>query len=161
MARPFTLNALVVITTTHDIPALVGNAPETDAMRLKAQSRPMLTIISAVMMMAMKAALHAQMLGQFIQRLKTMRMRTRGFMRDQDIRPLHGQPGNLDGENRTAMLARQAIAPELVRPASGQKILGRYMPPRLWREPDLPAKNTAKASNPVACDLCHATMQIA
>lgn len=124
MARPSTLNALVVITATHDIAALVGNASETDAMRLKAEARPMLPIIAAIMVMAMKTARHTQMLSQLIQRLKAMRMRARGFVRDQDVGLLHGQPGNLDGENRAAMLARQAIAPMLIQPALRQKILG-------------------------------------
>ena len=161
MARPSTLNALVVIAATHDIAALVGNASETDAMRLKAESRPMLTIVATVMVMAMKTTRHTQMLSQLIQRLKAMRMRARGFVRDQDIGLLHGQPGNLDGENRAAMLARQAIAPMLIQPALGQKVLGRYMPPGLWREPDLAAKNATQAGNPVASNLCHTAMQIA
>lgn len=161
MARPSTLNALVVIAATHDIAALVGNASETDAMRLKAESRPMLTIVATVMVMAMKTTRHTQMLSQLIQRLKAMRMRARGFVRDQDIGLLHGQPGNLDGENRAAMLARQAIAPMLIQPALSQKILGRHMPPRLWREPDLAAKHATQASNPVASNLCHTAMQIA
>lgn len=121
----------------------------------------MLTIVATVMMMAMKAALHTQMLRQLIQGLKAMRMCARGFMRDQDIGLLHRQPGNLDGENRAAMLARQAVAPILIRPALGQKILGRYMPPRLWREPDLTAKHATETGNPVARDFCHAAMQIA
>ena len=83
----------------------------------------MLTIVATVMMMAMKTALHTQMLRQLIQRLKAMRMCARGFVRDQDIGLLHGQPGNLDGENRAAMLARQAVSPMLIRPASDQKVL--------------------------------------
>lgn len=161
MAQPSTLNALVVIAATHDISALVGNASETNTMRLKAEARPMLPIIAAVMVMAMKTARHTQMLSQLIQRLKAMRMRARGFVRDQNVGLLHGQPGNLDGENRAAMLARQAIAPMLILAALRQKVLGRHMPPRLWREPDLAAKHATQAGNPVARDLCHTTMQIA
>ena len=161
MARPSTLNALVVIAATHDIAALVGNASETDAMRLKAESRPMLTIIATVMVMAMKTALHTEMLCQFIQRLKTMRMRTRGFMRDQDIGLLHRQPGNLDRKNRAAMLAWQTIAPMLIGLASCQKVFRRNVPPRLRRKPDLTAKHAAETRNAIARDFRHATMQIA
>ena len=130
-------------------------------MRLKAQSRPMLTIIAAVMVMTMKTALYTEMLRQFIHRLKAMRMRTRSFVRDQDIRPLHGQPGNLDRKNRAAMLARQAVAPMFIRPALGEEVFGRDVPPGLWREPDLPAKDATKTGNPVARDFRHAAMQIA
>ncbi len=121
----------------------------------------MLTIITTVMVMTMKTALHPEMLRQFIQRLEAMRMRTRGFVRDQDIRPLHGQPGNLDRENRAAMLARQAVAPMFISPALGEEVFGRDVPPGLWREPDLPAKDAAKTGNPVARDFRHAAMQIA
>lgn len=84
----------------------------------------MLPIIATVMVMAMKTARHTQMLSQLIQRLKAMRMCARGFVRDQDVGLLHGQSGNLDGENRAAMLARQAIAPMLIQPALRQKIFG-------------------------------------
>lgn len=161
MARPSTLSTLVVIAATHDISALVGNASETDAMRFKTESRPMLPIIAAIMVMAMKTARHTQMPSQLIQRLKAMWMRARGFVRDQDVGLLHSQPGNLDGENRAAMLARQTISPMLIQPALSQKILRRHMPPRLWREPDLAAKNATQAGNPVARDLCHTAMQIA
>ena len=130
-------------------------------MRLKTQARPVLPIIATVMVMAMKAALHTQMLCQFIQRLKAMRMRARGFVRNQDIGPLHRQPGNLDRKNRAAMLARQAVAPILIRPAVGQKFFRRYMPPRLWREPDLTTKHATETGNSVARDLRHTAMQIA